>query len=432
MGQISLQQADTVQAINFFQKTEKMAEQTGDSTNLVNSLRSLGGIYTKQNKLQEGVEYQMRARNLGEKLGDEEVVSEINQEIALAYIAEGNEEKAIPFLQDNERNAEKEEDVENKAFAFEELAEAYEKAGKYDKALDYYRKMASFLDTLKVQKSSEYLAMADMSKDLNDKSLQIELLEVEREVQRDKLRQQQIISAILVGSLLVVFVSLLYSFRVARERRKANQQLRLQSLSNQMNPHFIFNSLNSINNFISIQDERSANRYLSEFARLMRSVLDNSKQDFISLSEEIRLIEVYLKLEHLRFRDSFDYSFYVDPQIDVDAVQIPPMIVQPFVENAIWHGLRHKEGKGFLKVLIGQQSDHVNILIEDDGIGRERSKQLKTRNQQRHKSTGIRNTEERLTLIESLYNQRVQVVVEDVMEGELCKGTRVELKLYVS
>ena len=151
-----------------------------------------------------------------------------------------------------------------------------------------------------------------------------------------------------------------------------------------MNPHFIFNALNSVNSFIATNDERTANKYLSDFSQLMRSVLENSEQDFIPLEKEIDLLELYTKLEHFRFKDKFDYSITVDENVKVNEFQIPPMLLQPYIENAVWHGLRYKQEKGKLEINIAQKTkDEITITIIDDGVGREKSKALKTENQQK-------------------------------------------------
>ena len=158
----------------------------------------------------------------------------------------------------------------------------------------------------------------------------------------------------------------------------ANNLLALKSMRSQMNPHFIFNALNSVNSFIAVNDERNANRYLSEFSVLMRSVLENSDEDFIPFSKEIELIELYVKLEHNRFKEKFDYSITIDEAIDLDEYTIPPMLLQPYIENAIWHGLRYKDGKGTLEIVIGVRDDtSLVVTIRDNGVGRKRSQELK-------------------------------------------------------
>jgi two-component system LytT family sensor kinase len=215
--------------------------------------------------------------------------------------------------------------------------------------------------------------------------------------------------------------------RSYQAKRRANNLLALRSLRAQMNPHFIFNSLNSINSFISKNDERSANKYLANFSRLMRTVLEHSSHDFVPLEAEIRVLELYLKLEHVRFSDQFSYTFEVDPQIDPQAVEVPPMLIQPYIENAIWHGLRYKKQPGHLRVMLRREGDQLLGVVEDDGIGRARSMEAKTKNQKTHQSTGLKNTAQRIQLIHSLYGKEVSVEISDLhLEADDC-GTQVRL-----
>ena len=179
-------------------------------------------------------------------------------------------------------------------------------------------------------------------------------------------------------------------------------------------------------------DPRAANKYLSEFARLMRGVLENSEQEFIPLQTEIQILELYLGLEHLRFQDRFEYEFSVSPELDRDSILIPPMLVQPYIENAVWHGLRYKKEKGLLSVEIYPQDQALIIDIRDNGIGRKRSAELKTHNQNQQDSTGLKNTAARLDLINTLYNQQLEINIEDLDPLAADVGTRVQIKLMLS
>ncbi|MEL6535549.1 MAG: histidine kinase, partial [Bacteroidota bacterium] len=202
----------------------------------------------------------------------------------------------------------------------------------------------------------------------------------------------------------------------------------LKSLRSQMNPHFIFNSLNSINGFIASQETREANKYLTDFSRMMRMVLDNSAKDFVPLDEELSAMSLYLKLEHVRFQDRFNYQFNVADSITPHQHRIPPMLVQPYIENAIWHGLRYKESMGQLLVSFEQNETHLVLRITDDGIGRAQSQKLKTANQKQHNSMGMKNTEERITLLNRLYKQPITVQIADLTSGSH-PGTEVVIKI---
>jgi len=206
-----------------------------------------------------------------------------------------------------------------------------------------------------------------------------------------------------------------FFYRSNQQQKLANNLLALKSLRSQMNPHFIFNALNSVNNYIAKSDERSANRYLSEFSTLMRSVLENSEEDFIPLSKELELLELYVKLEHSRFPDKFDYKINVADHLDVGAFQIPPMLLQPYIENSIWHGLRYKEEKGFLNIdLIQKDKETIEITITDNGIGRKKSAALKTTNQKKQKSKGMGNIKKRVAILNDMYRDKVDVHISDL------------------
>lgn len=180
------------------------------------------------------------------------------------------------------------------------------------------------------------------------------------------------------------------------EKQLAN--LKLLSLRSQMNPHFIFNCLNSINRFILINDNDTASEYLTKFSRLIRKVLDNSREDKITLEKDIETLKLYIEMEKMRFIKKFDYSINVDEGLELNKLKIQPMLIQPFVENAIWHGLMHKNTKGLLEIFIGSRGGELYIQIKDDGIGREQSKKIRSGLQFKHKSYGMRVTQERMEM----------------------------------
>ena len=195
-----------------------------------------------------------------------------------------------------------------------------------------------------------------------------------------------------------------------------------------MNPHFIFNALNSVNLYIAQKDERTANKYLTDFSRLMRLVLEQSQKDFIPLQQELEMIKLYINLEHDRFKDKFEYELNIDGELDEDSLQIPPMLIQPYIENAIWHGLRYKEDKGLLKIQYKLEGENILVRIEDNGIGRKKSREIKTKNQRKTQSTGMYNIESRLRIINSMFNTNISLVVSDLNSDH---GTRVEVVIPI-
>ena len=229
---------------------------------------------------------------------------------------------------------------------------------------------------------------------------------------------------------IVIFSIILYIRQLQQKERSKQDELKLQSLRSQMNPHFIFNSLNSINYFISNNDKLSANRYIADFSRLIRSILSNMGSNFIPLDNEINSIRDYLRIEHLRFGDKFDYSLETDEIKDMAETEVCPGIVQPFIENAIWHGVRPLENrKGFITIRFFPAGDEgLKCNIEDDGIGRTASLASKETNGS-HKPKGISIISERLQITGKLRRTNYRLEISDLYPGKKETGTRVEVDI---
>ena len=210
------------------------------------------------------------------------------------------------------------------------------------------------------------------------------------------------------------------------EREAVNAQLK--SLRLQMNPHFLFNSLNAIQQMILAGEDRGATRYLSKFSRLLRLVLLHSDKDNITLKEELETLNLYVELESLRFNESFHYDMICDEGIDPEEIKVPVMLIQPFVENAIWHGLLHKKGDRYLKIEFSEGPDeNISCVIEDNGIGREAAQQI---NNGIHTKKGIAVAEERLKTHNVHHNSQSRVCIDDIKdERGHAAGTRVVLLL---
>ncbi|GAB5401743.1 MAG: hypothetical protein Aureis2KO_33280 [Aureisphaera sp.] len=365
-----------------------------------------------------------------------------NYKIANAYVAQDRYDEAIPFLERSITEADAKEDLVVQKDATRKLSEIYRDIGDFDKAAESYERYVAVVDELYIQKEQELSQATRFSKEIALKQNRITSLESERVLNESRyqlafenqelIEKNNRVQKWIIGSLIAIALLLLFTAynqrRNVTQQKYANSLLALKSLRTQMNPHFIFNALNSVNSFIASNDERAANRYLSEFSQLMRSVLENSDEDFIPLSKEVELLRLYVKLEHFRFKDKFDYEVNVDEKLVLDDFVIPPMLLQPYVENAVWHGLRYKEEKGNLVIDFSQKDkDTVIITITDDGIGRRRSKDLKTENQKKQKSKGMGNIKKRIAILNEMYQDKVDVLVEDAFEDEL--GTRVQLIL---
>ena len=398
--------------------------------------------YNQKNEY--GAEIKLRKESLGElnNLPKKRAVSQqniskadsitaqrINYKIANAYIAQDKYDEAIPYLKESIEQAGSDDDVVVQKDATRKLSEVFEFKGEYAKAFETYRDYVALVDTLYIRKEQEIARATRFNREISAKQSRISGLEQERELSQSKYdlarteqelveetnkRQKWVIYSLI---LVMIFLGLatFFFYRSNQQQKLANNLLALKSLRSQMNPHFIFNALNSVNNYIAKSDERSANRYLSEFSTLMRSVLENSEEDFIPLTKEIELLRLYLKLEHSRFPEKFDFEVHISEATNVESFQIPPMLLQPYIENAIWHGLRYKEEKGFLHIDIEQRNaNSVVITISDNGIGRKKSAELKTQNQRKQKSKGMGNIKKRIAILNDMYKDKLDVLISDL------------------
>ncbi|MBS1780815.1 MAG: histidine kinase [Bacteroidetes bacterium] len=236
---------------------------------------------------------------------------------------------------------------------------------------------------------------------------------------------------------LFVYKRIKHIIKKEREKNKIQLEivtLELNALQAQMNPHFIFNTLNAIQHYIINHDDIAANNYLSRFAKLMRLFLESSKNKYTNLQAEIELNELYISLERLRFEDKFDYSVTIDHKINVNGIRIPSMLIQPFIENAIKHGLIYKQTKGILKLsfFISDDQEYILCEIDDNGIGREKSKQLHNKNEKynAHASRGMQLIRERVDAYNFIEKRKIGIEVIDKHYPE--EGTLIKLKIPVS
>jgi ligand-binding sensor domain-containing protein len=239
-------------------------------------------------------------------------------------------------------------------------------------------------------------------------------------------------------SLLTILVALtwmLVGWRIRYIRSKQQEKENLirkgakmenQALLAQMNPHFIFNCLNSIQQFVFDQDMVQTNEYITGFSRLIRATLHNSSQSLITVEKEVEYLSDYLALEKMRFKEKMEYFIEVDPEIDTENTLLPPMLIQPFVENAMRHGLRNKPGgNGFIRINMRKSADGLVIVIEDNGIGRKKAMEYKTGEHIEYQSRGMALTADRIKVVRALYGVHIGMKVEDRLAKSGAEGTKV-------
>jgi LytS/YehU family sensor histidine kinase len=209
--------------------------------------------------------------------------------------------------------------------------------------------------------------------------------------------------------------------------------LEVKALRAQINPHFLFNCMNSINRMILSNETEDASRYLTKFSKLVRLILENSESPAVSLDNELVMLESYIQLECLRFKGQIDYQILVDEMIEPESIYLPSMVLQPFVENAIWHGLMHKENreKGTISIGIKGDENHLRCTIEDNGIGREKAQVLREKSLLNKKSMGIKITEERLRLLSGKRLDQMVRIIDLKDDRDFARGTRVEISIPI-
>jgi signal transduction histidine kinase len=244
----------------------------------------------------------------------------------------------------------------------------------------------------------------------------------------------RVLTVLLLTAAVVTVIGL--RIRVVQRKAELERKLvgsQLRALQAQMNPHFIFNSLNAILHFVTTHDASSAHKYLSKFSKLIRSILDASRRDTMTLAEELDALRLYLDLEALRFDELFDYTIEIDPSIETEHIEIPPMLIQPYVENAINHGLRYRSRRGQLMIRMRQIDGRIVCSVIDNGIGRKRSKEMKTRYSSPFKSVGMQVTQERLEILNAMHGSRFGVSVTDLLdEHDDPAGTQVDISIPVN
>ncbi|MBI3509548.1 MAG: histidine kinase [Bacteroidetes bacterium] len=242
-------------------------------------------------------------------------------------------------------------------------------------------------------------------------------------------------------SISILGLAILWRIRLIKNKERVESEVQvalarneLKALRAQMNPHFVFNSLNSIQHFILTNKSADAGKYLNKFARLMRVILNNSEKSVIALSEEIEYLKLYLGLEEMRFENKFEWSIEVEKDIDADFFEIPAMLLQPYVENAILHGLTPAKQKGHLKISMKLKGETLVCTIEDNGIGRERAREMRQFSKRKDdKSLGMKITHDRLELINRLHGSQLSLAITDLYhEDKSPAGTRVDIFIPVS
>ncbi|MBA3683162.1 MAG: histidine kinase [Bacteroidetes bacterium] len=302
------------------------------------------------------------------------------------------------------------------------LYQLHKLTGNHKKALEKYELFISMDDSIQSKKDEKHVLEAELKYQFEKKELLVKIAaekkinELNLLAERKNTRKNTIL--IIMASALLLFITgacfLYYYYRqrnIIQEQK--NNLLKQKLLLSQMNPHFIFNSLNAIQNYIFKKNVFQAGVYLSQFAEMIRMILEFSRKDYITLESELKFLDNYLKLQQLRFENKFDYQLIIDKEIDAETTLLPPMMAQPFIENAVEHGIFYKTSKGNINVNFHKNNNQLVYTIEDDGVGLDQTKKIKLQKGQKHESLAMVITNER---IQELYNNPKKQNVIDLID----------------
>lgn len=350
-----------------------------DDDLLAQAVNTRAAILNRQGRIDEAMEVVSEALCLFQATGNVQLA--ITSMIALGgnEIARENYRAAIPWLNKALPLAEQSKFNLLRQLALIRLSAAHEELGHYAKALAYKDQWINLKDSLQGLEVIGKIAQAELrhsfaKRQLADSLMHAQMLALERETAQVSIQRLRLRSLGLAGggALLVLGGSVAYVLdRKRRRERYARQaaQLETKALRAQMDPHFIFNALNSISAFIRQQQPEKAHHFVARFGQLMRLVLENSRRAEVSLARELEVLQAYLELEQARTGNAFEFSILVDPLADPEEIRVPPLVMQPFVENAVWHGMAGKEGRGQVEISIRLRDGDLVTTISDDGTG---------------------------------------------------------------
>lgn len=464
IGVVYKSQGNNKKALDYFQKALKIQEQTGEQTVPV-TLTNIGVIYFEQNNLAKAIQYYNRAEKLFKNSANIRGYALLNNYLGDYYQKQSDAAKAITYYN---LALTQYESIQNKfgaSLALYNLGQLYADQKKYAEAMTYagkslaYAKEIGVLDqtfhseklvselfgflnnpTESLVHYKNYIVARDSitNQENNKKFVQAEMnFEYQKKEalleEQNKRQTQFTIFSILAAVLVIGLIFLMYNRRQVKRRltlQKEVAEYEQKALHLQMNPHFVFNCLGSISSFIVQNGTDSALKYLSKFSKLMRLTLEYSKGNIIPIDKEIESLQNYLELEQLRFHQKFTFKITSSDSVEFN-MGMPPLLIQPFVENAILHGMVPKEGNGKIEINFDVKNGQFICTITDDGIGLTQSKQLKENSVTAHKSMALEITKKRLEIMEATTNKSAQIDIQEIEKNNKIVGTCVSLRLPI-
>ncbi|WP_046758428.1 tetratricopeptide repeat-containing sensor histidine kinase [Kordia jejudonensis] len=393
---------------------------------------TIGRVYIKQKRYKEAIDIISATLQSAKGLRDKFHLSGLYVNLGWAYLELKNYNLAEKYLNEG-LEISKEYNLKSAiAESYEYLSRIAENKKQYKKALAYQKQSYELNTEITNEKNFKYVNDMIVKYDKDKYNLQIESLEKENENVKLTLRRNKSIwiTSSIVLAFLAIMIYILYRQRLLNNEKKI-LTLEQDMLRSQMNPHFVFNSLNSIKQYIIANEQKNAVHYLNKFAKLIRKILDASRVKVVPLGDELETMDLYMSIENIRFSNEINFDIMVDDNIDLDQIKIPSLVLQPFLENALWHGLSSKKGQKNIKLSVASaEKDFITISIEDNGIGRDAAQKIANDKIVKRKSIGIALTKNRLANFVKDFKNKFSFYFVDLKdENEKPSGTEVVLRI---
>ncbi|CAM1359700.1 conserved exported hypothetical protein [Tenacibaculum litopenaei] len=393
---------------------------------------SISNVLISKGEYDKALQYIREVEDLVKHIGNNYYVSEVYNTLGYCQVKKNDLEAAEKNIKRALDTAIKYGVPNNVNKSYEYLSEMYKIKNDYKQAYEYYRKSIEGNKKIFNDRNILYVNNLINKYDNEVKNNKIKSLAKENEITKLKLTRNRnvLIIALVSIALFGVLLYAIYGQRLLSNDKKI-LMLEQEALQSQMNPHFVFNALNSIKLYIINNEQKNAVYYLNKFSKLIRSILESSKTKEVTLADELKTMNLYMSIENIRFSNEIHYLEEVDTSLNLEKVKVPPLILQPFLENAIWHGLSSKKGAKKVSLSVTKLSEHfIQIDIEDNGIGRDEAMRIKKSKSLQRKSIGIELTKQRLRNFTDEFQNSFSLVYTDLInqEGSPC-GTRVSLTI---
>lgn len=426
---------DLDNALENFYKSLKYNIETGSKLGKVICHNSISNVFIMKGEYEKAFETVMEIKDTVDNMGNQYYVSEVYNTLGYCQLKRGNISEAEESLRKALKTGLKYEIPTNVNTSYEYLSEMYRMKNDYKSAYENYKMSIEGYKKTFNDRNVTYVNNLINKYDNEVKNNKIKSLAKENEITKLKLTRNRnvLIIALVSIALFGVLLYAIYGQRLLNDEKKI-LMLEQEALQSQMNPHFVFNALNSIKLYIINNEQKNAVYYLNKFSKLIRSILESSKTKEVSLCEELKTMALYMSIENIRFSNEITYEENIDEALNLEKVKIPPLVLQPFLENAIWHGLSSKKGEKKVSLKASKISEeYIQIDIEDNGIGRDEALKIKSNKSLKRKSIGIELTKQRLRNFTDGYQNAYSLEYTDLTDNEgNPKGTRVSLKLPLS